>query len=362
MLDRGELKHGDLIRAWLPMVADPATFMAACGPLPSGEHRTCIEDEIALRDGRLIHRFSAEIRNCGDRCHGRFYLFSDVTGQKRAERELQTYQRRLEDLVEGRTRELQQMVEQLVREVQQRKEAEEQLHRYARDLQRSNEDLERFAYVVSHDLQEPIRMIVSYAQLLQRRYGGRLDADADDFIGFIEQGGRRMQALVTDLLAYSRISTQAQPLQPTDCTAVLREVLEGLRLQIEEVHAEVAWTPLPTVVADASQLRQVFQNLIENAIKFRREGVPPRVHVAAERRNSMVQFSVADNGIGIEPPYYDKIFVIFQRLHAQERYPGTGIGLAVVKRIVERHGGRIWVESEPGKGSTFFFTLPAVER
>ncbi len=361
MLERGELKHGDLIQAWLPMIADSEEFLASCGPFSAKEHRTGIEDEIALRDGRIIHRFSAEIHNAENRCYGRFYLFSEVTGQWRLDRELQTYRRCLEDLVEGRTRELQQTIEQLVQEVQQRREAEEQLQRYAEELRRSNEDLERFAYVVSHDLQEPIRMIVSYAQLLHRRYGGRLDADADEFIGFVEQGGRRMQALVTDLLAYSRISTQAQPFLPTDSAAVLSEALEGLRLKIEEVHAEITWVPLPTVMADASQLRQVFSNLIGNAIKFRGER-EPRIAIFADPENDMWRFGVRDNGIGIESEYRDRIFVIFQRLHTADRYPGTGIGLAITKRIVERHGGRIWVESEPGQGSTFYFTLPAVER
>jgi len=249
----------------------------------------------------------------------------------------------------------------LAADITRRKRAEELLEERSRDLQRSNEDLERFAYAVFHDLLEPVRMITSYAQLLARRYRGKLDADADEFVGFIEQGGRRMHDLITDLLAYSRVSTRQQPLVPTDTETVLAEVQQNLQFTLQEAGAEVTHDPLPAVLADPTQLRQVFQNLIANAVKFRREGVPPRVHVAAERDGGMVRFSVADNGIGIDPQYFDQIFVVFRRLHAQMEYEGTGIGLAIVKRIVERHGGRIWVESEPGRGSTFFFTLPAVQ-
>ncbi|MDI6876785.1 MAG: PAS domain S-box protein [Methanomicrobiales archaeon] len=243
-----------------------------------------------------------------------------------------------------------------------RKRAEEALKRSLENLEQSNADLERFAYVASHDLQEPVRMITSYAQLLRRRYGGRLDADADDFIGFIEQGGRRMQALIADLLEYSRIHSRATPFEPTDAGAVLREALEMLKLSIEEKHVAVTQDPLPPVLADPSQLRQVFQNLVGNAIKFGRADTPAAVHISARGEGDTVRFSVADNGIGIEPEHREKIFDLFQRLHGRERYEGTGIGLAIVKRIVERHGGGIWVESEPGKGSTFHFTLPAARQ
>ncbi|MDI6719607.1 MAG: PAS domain S-box protein [Methanomicrobiales archaeon] len=243
-----------------------------------------------------------------------------------------------------------------------RKQAEEAMKQYAAELRRSNEDLERFAYAASHDLQQPLRTITSYSRLLARRYRGKLDADADEFIGFIEQGGRRMQALITDLLEYSRVSTRARPLEPIPAGKPLEEALENLRFPIGESGAEISSSPLPTVLADPHQLRQVFQNLIENAIKFRRAEERPRVRIAAEREGTMWRFSVSDNGIGIEPQYFDRIFVVFQRLHGQDRYEGTGIGLALCRRIVERHGGRIWVESEPGKGSTFHFTLPAAEQ
>ncbi len=237
--------------------------------------------------------------------------------------------------------------------------AEEALKQYAVRLKRSNEDLERFAYVSSHDLQEPLRTIVTFTQLLERRYSGRLDADANEYIGYIVDAGKRMQSLITDLLNYSRVSSQAHAPLPVRPEEVLSQALLSLDGILEETGATVTYDPLPMVEADAQQLAQVFQNLISNAVKYRREDEPPTIHVSGERRNGYVQFSVRDNGIGIEPQYFERIFVIFQRLHGREKYSGTGIGLAVVKRIVERHGGRIWVESEPGKGSTFHFTLPA---
>jgi light-regulated signal transduction histidine kinase (bacteriophytochrome) len=236
--------------------------------------------------------------------------------------------------------------------------AREALNQSMKNLKRSNEDLERFAYVTSHDLQEPVRMITIYAQLLARRYKGKLDADADEYIRYIEQGGKRMTDLITDLLEFSRAGTRTQTLISVDTETVLDEALTDLRRTIEKAGAVVTHDPLPTVRADAVQLRQVFQNLIGNAVKFRQQDGQPRIHVSAERLEGAWRFSVTDNGIGIEPEYRDKIFVVFQRLHAQDTYEGTGIGLAIVKRIIERHGGRIWVESEVGKGSTFYFTIP----
>ncbi|MDI6720491.1 MAG: ATP-binding protein [Methanomicrobiales archaeon] len=247
-------------------------------------------------------------------------------------------------------------------DIRDRMRTEKVLKEYADNLKRSNEDLERFAYVASHDLQEPLRNIKNYAQLLARRYSDRLDPDADEFIGYIVEGTTRMQALILDLLEFSRIASRGQPFRPTQPGEILGAVTDSLRLRIEDVGAEIVHDPLPTVMADATQLSQVFQNLLENALKFRREGVPPRVHIAARQDGGEWVFSVADNGIGIEPQYFDRIFTIFQRLHHRSQYPGTGIGLSICKRIVERHGGRIWVESEPGVGSTFFFTLPSVAR
>jgi PAS domain S-box-containing protein len=265
------------------------------------------------------------------------------------------------------------------------KQAEDKLHETLADLRRSNADLEQFAYVASHDLQEPLRMVTSYMQLLKMRYGGQLDADADDFIGFAMDGAKRMQQLLLDLLEFARVGTRGNPLLPTDATAACRAAITDLQMAIEESEATVLCDPLPTICGDAPQLERLFQNLIGNALKFR-DAKPPHVHISARLISSEQEiaglgemaserqaplalspahplspfwlFMVRDNGIGIAPEYFERIFVIFQRLHAREEYPGTGIGLAVCKRIVERHGGRIWLESTPGKGATFYFTLP----
>jgi signal transduction histidine kinase len=244
------------------------------------------------------------------------------------------------------------------REVTERKRAEEALARQAQELARSNAELEQFAYVASHDLQEPLRMVKSYLQLIERRYEGQLDEDADDFIAFAVDGAERMQALINDLLQYSRVTTHGKPFAPTDCSAVLDHALANLKVAIEESGALVTHDELPTVLADDMQLTQLLQNLIGNAIKFHKPDTPPQVHVGVARKDGEWLFSVQDNGIGIGPHHLECIFLIFQRLHSQEEYEGTGIGLAVCKKIVERHGGRIWVESEPGQGSTFRFTLP----
>jgi PAS domain S-box-containing protein len=226
------------------------------------------------------------------------------------------------------------------------------------ELRRSNNELERFAYVVSHDLQEPLRMVGSYVQLLGKRYKGKLDADADEFIGYALDGALRMQRLIEELLAYARVGTRGVAFVPTDANAVLATALGSLKLAVDESRASVTHDPLPTVQGDPGQLKHVFLNLIANALKFR-GSEPPRVHISATRCDSAWRFSVRDNGIGIAPESFERIFVIFQRLHGPPDYPGTGIGLAIARKIVERHGGRIWVESEPGRGATFLFTLPA---
>jgi PAS domain S-box-containing protein len=246
----------------------------------------------------------------------------------------------------------------VLRDSTERQRTEEALARQAAELARSNSDLEQFAYVASHDLQEPLRMVASYTQLLGRRYADRLDDDAREFIGYAVDGVTRMQSLINDLLAYSRVGTRGDEFAETDTSAVLARVLATLGAAIEENDAVVSFDALPTIRADAGQLTQLFQNLIANAIKFRRPEVAPRVHIGAERQERGWLFSVRDNGIGIGPEYADRIFVIFQRLHSRSEYPGTGIGLSICKKIVERHGGEIRMESTPGEGTTFLFDIP----
>jgi len=266
----------------------------------------------------------------------------------------------------------------------------EQATRQAQELARSNSELEQFAYVASHDLQEPLRMVTSYLQLLERKYSNQLDATADQFINYAVDGARRMQNLINDLLNYSRVTTRGQPFVQVDGAEILQQAIANLKFAIEDSGAEITYDPLPLIKADATQLTQVFQNLIGNGIKFRGEQ-PPRIHIGVVRTDEAEEqgsrgaeensaplplrpsaplpasplptpqewlFSVRDNGIGLEAQYAERIFVIFQRLHGRSKYPGTGIGLAICKKIIERHGGRIWVESEPGQGSVFYFTIP----
>jgi PAS domain S-box-containing protein len=246
------------------------------------------------------------------------------------------------------------------REITERKRAEEALKYLAEDLRRSNAELEQFAYVASHDLQEPLRMVSSYMQLLKRRYQGRLDNDADEFIAFAVDGAARMQQLINDLLAFSRVGTRGRPMGLSSCEKALAEALMNLQVSIEESQAVITHDPLPTVFCDQPQLVQVFQNLIGNSIKFR-GGQAPQIHISAKYEESEWILSVRDNGIGLDPKFGERIFEIFQRLHSRTAYPGTGIGLAMCKRIVLRHGGRIWVESKPGEGATFYFILPVKE-
>jgi signal transduction histidine kinase len=240
-----------------------------------------------------------------------------------------------------------------------REKAKKEIEKTVEELRRSNEELKQFAYIASHDLQEPLRMIASYLQLIERRYKGKLDKDADEFIAFAVDGASRLQNMIIGLLAYSRVGTKGKPFEEINCSEVLGDAISNLKIAIEESGALVTADRLPVIKADAGQLIQVFQNLLANAIKFRLED-PPRIHVSAVQKEAEWVFSVRDNGIGIAPEYKDRIFNIFQRLHGKE-YPGVGIGLSLCRRIVERHGGRIWFESETRKGTTFYFTIPIKE-
>jgi signal transduction histidine kinase len=279
------------------------------------------------------------------------------------QRAAETLRRARDDLeiqVRQRTGELREANANLSVDLDERRRAEQMLARYAEELERSNAELEQFAYVASHDLQEPLRMVASFTQLLGRRYRGKLDQDADEFIGYAVDGANRMQHLINDLLAYSRVGIRSKPLVPTDCNAVFKQARDNLAKAVEETSTVIYQDPLPMVLGDEVQLLQVFQNLIANAIKFR-GAEPPQIQVTADRQESERVFAIRDNGIGIAPEHQGRIFSIFQRLHQRSEYPGTGIGLAICKKIVERHGGRIWVESQPDKGSTFYFSIPEAE-
>lgn len=247
----------------------------------------------------------------------------------------------------------------VIADISERKRTEAALRNKMWELQRSNEDLEQFAYVASHDLQEPLRMVVSYTMLLSERYRGKLDEKADKFIRYAVEGATRMQQLVADLLAYSRVGSQGKDPGPVNAQAVLERTLDGMRQTIEESKARVVYDPLPMVLADDVQLAQLFQNLISNALKFHGEA-SPEVRISAQLGKGMWTFSVQDNGIGIAKEHSERIFQMFQRLHERGRYEGSGIGLTIAKKIVERQRGRLWFESTVGQGSTFLFTLPAV--
>ncbi|MFZ0277033.1 MAG: ATP-binding protein [Candidatus Sulfotelmatobacter sp.] len=248
-----------------------------------------------------------------------------------------------------------------IRDISTRKKAEASLLNKIDELNRSNEELGQFAYIASHDLQEPLRMVASYTQLLSRRYKGKLDAEADEFIAFAVDGANRMQRLIQDLLAFSRVGTKGKDLHDTSSEEALSQALRNLRTAIQESGALVTHDPMPTVLADEMQLTQLFQNLVGNAIKYQNPGVP-RIHVAAARNGGgKWVFSVKDNGLGIDSQYFEKIFGMFQRLHKREEFAGTGIGLAICKKIIERHGSSITVESTLGQGSTFSFALEGSE-
>ncbi len=293
----------------------------------------------SLRSTRIVI-VAGEILAVVFLCLAGIVVGQEIRQRRRAEMEVRTLNADLEQRVADRTAELSER---------------------AKDLARSNSELQQFAYVASHDLQEPLRMVASFTQLLAKRYSEQLDDDARDFINYAVDGATRMQTLISDLLNYSRVGTQGKALAPTDCEALFKRVLETLQFHIEESGAVIESDTLPMVMADPQQLGQLFQNLLTNAIKFRGEK-PPNLRISTEREGNDWKISVRDNGIGISPEHADRIFIIFQRLHTKTEYPGTGIGLAICKKIVERHGGRIWIEPSPGGGTTFCFTISAAEK
>jgi light-regulated signal transduction histidine kinase (bacteriophytochrome) len=266
----------------------------------------------------------------------------------------------LETRLKRLTAELAEARQTLEAQIAGRSRAEHELKKAVEQLERSKEDLRQFVYSVSHDLQEPLRAVGGFVELLRRHYQGQLDATADEYIEFAVEGVSRMQRMIDDLLVCSRIGTHGGPLGPVDCSEVVDQTIANLETVIAEQSARVTRDPLPTVTADRTQLVRLFQRLIDNAVKFRGQK-PPRVQVSARRSGGAWIFSVRDNGLGIDPKHADQIFLMFRRLHAAEKYPGTGAGLAIAKRIVQRHGGEIWVESELGKGDTFYFTIQSDE-
>ncbi len=292
-------------------------------------------------------------------------MSQNITIQKQAEQALKNSRDQLEVCVQQRTTELIKANTSLQTEIAERLEAQRQLEILTTELKRSNQELEQFAYVASHDLQEPLRAVAGYTQLLEQEYQDRLDESASEYMGYIVEGATRMQQLIQDLLAYSRLGQHTPAFAPTDCNVVLRQTLDNLQVAIAQSNATITYDSLPTVSADTIQLVQLFQNLIGNAIKFCREE-PPQVRIWAEFSKAGDDacptwlFRVRDNGIGIKPQYLERIFVIFKRLHTRREFPGTGIGLAICKKIVERHGGCIWAESLSGVGTTFHFTLPLI--
>jgi PAS domain S-box-containing protein len=243
-------------------------------------------------------------------------------------------------------------------DITQKKEAEEELRNSQEQLARSNQELQQFAYVASHDLQEPLRMIISYLGLIESKYKDQLDDKAHKYINYAVDGGKRMQALINDLLTFSRVKSKANPYEEVDMNDILKDVLFNLKLTIKEHKAKITSSNLPIVLADPLQMIQLVQNFVTNGIKYQPKGRIPKIEINVKKSNGMWEFSFKDNGIGIEDQYYERIFNIFQRLHTREEYPGTGMGLAIVKRIVERHNGKVWLESMFGKGTTFYFTLP----
>jgi len=324
-----------------------------------GERPPVHDIRIRTRSGewRVLESIRRPLIDAG-KLLGVLSISRDVTERRQAEDARRHAQEELEERVQVRTREMNEANGKLLQEVEERRRVAAELARRTRDLERSNAELEQFAYVASHDLQEPLRMVTSYVQLLQERYQGRLDADADEFIGYAVEGARRMRRLILNLLEYSRRGFGTQSIQPVGVGDALNEALQNLRPRLEEAGATVASRDLPVVMADPTQLTEILQNLVSNAVKYRGKD-PPLIEVSALQSGGECMIEVRDSGIGIDPKLLRRIFLPFQRGSSSDSCDGSGVGLAICKKIVERHGGRIWVESAPGRGSAFRFTLPA---
>lgn len=337
------------------------------------QHEVRQKWQIALSQQQL---YEAECRVCSTDKSCRYFLvrgvpvlradnsvrewigtYVDITERKQAEQALKEARDALEVKVQERTKKLAEINLELQAEIRERQQIEYKLEQFATSLQHSNQELEQFAYVASHDLQEPLRTVASYTQLLAKKYEGKLDEKADKYINYVVDGATRMQQLINDLLLYSRVGKQSLNLTLVDCNQLIHQVCSLLNIVIDESHATIKVNPLPEVLVDPSHFAKLFQNLISNAIKYRGND-PPKIEITAHRTEREWLFLVQDNGIGIEPQYAERIFIIFQRLHTRREYSGTGIGLAICKKIVELHKGRIWVESQLGHGATFYISLP----
>ncbi|MEW6220606.1 MAG: ATP-binding protein [Thermodesulfobacteriota bacterium] len=352
----------DLPVIFLTAHSDHATLQRAKLAEPFGYILKPFEErEIATVVEMALYKHQAErsLRRAHDELELRLQDLEAANASLRESRQVSLGM--MQDAVAAR-RQAEEANAQLRREVEERRRTERELRQAMQELRRSNEDLQQFAYVASHDLQEPLRMVSSFLGLLQRRFAPQLDDKARQYIGFAREGATRMSHLVRDLLEYSRVTGQGAEPQPCDTGQALDAALANLQQSAEPAGARITRDPLPEVLGDCTQITQLFQNLIANAIKFCAADRPCQVHVGARPQEGHWVLSVADNGIGIGPAHFDRIFVIFQRLHTREQYPGTGIGLAICKKIVELHGGRIWVESTVGLGTTFFFTLPQVRK
>ena len=318
-------------------------------PLDAADHARAILN--------ILDDFGAEKDRLADTQRAVLNILDDAAAEQARLVATQTAMLNILDDFDAEKNKVEAINEQLRRENRERRLLAQTLTERSVDLQRSNADLEQFAYVASHDLQEPLRMVSSYVQLLDKRYKGQLDEQADKYIGYAVEGAKRMQALIGGLLEYSRVGMDDSLRQTVDLGAVLDQAVANLQSSITESGAVLERGPLLAVVADPAQITQVLQNLVANALKFRRAGVAPRVRISAEARDAEAVISVQDNGIGVDPQYAERIFMIFQRLHTRNEFPGTGIGLSICKKVVERHGGRIWVESTDA-GALFRFTLP----